>query len=674
MRRWNPFAAIPPIALGGIFVVALVWTGVVAGAFAVDPGATTPEPVDYGETVELGLSTETDAVKSGEAHVPRAQVFYSQFQYVVGYNGIGAMQRGLDDEAREAQLGYPLAVYIETFDTADPTVGSNGLFAADGGTSAWTEAGDAWYVVDSEARTPTESAIVPFESRSEAATFADAHEGDVIDWAALRDRSSETDTAGLVREMAPERWTRADAIVANETRKRNRPVSVVVGEDASTINAALETAPPNTTILVPPGTYEERVTVNRSVTLAGDGATIRGGGNGSVLTVRATDVAITGMTIVGTGNRTERSAEAERSNSDDGWDENIQHAYGYGDAGIKAAEAPGLLVENVTIETNASGILLRGGSDAVIRRTDVEGADTWQAGFMGVTAIESRIVAERSAFVGGRDGVYLHRADGSVIRESTFRENRYGIHTMFSGGTLVADNVVRNTSFGGITVMTQPAGNAIVGNDIRGTDKAISASGTRSYVAYNTLASNGQGFSTNARGSLYEHNVVVSNRLGAKATTVIPSSRLVRNDFVSNDPHASAGSGPLRVWTHEGTGNYWEGANGPTAVERDNRMYSPGGPVDSLRHRERAAVTLAESPAVKGLRGLLGTTPGMRSGSVVDTAPAKTPFHPDRIEALTRDDGDIVIADWRGALAPERKNGDSGSTTGDAQKRRQKYR
>jgi nitrous oxidase accessory protein NosD len=169
-------------------------------------------------------------------------------------------------------------------------------------------------------------------------------------------------------------------------------------------------------------------------------------------------------------------------------------------------------------------------------------------------------------------------------------------------------------------------------------------------VAYNTLAHNGLGFSTSSRGSVYEHNVVVGNEEGAHATTVVPSSRVVANDFVANDRHAIAGPGALRVWAAEGRGNYWEGAT-VGLHEPGSRAYRPTSAVDAALHREVAAAALRESPAVALLDGLYGTVPGARSGSIVDPDPATEPFDPARVAAARSPDGGAVHADWRAAIA-----------------------
>lgn len=639
------------LAIAAIMTLAVVVT---AGAFVIDPAESVPDPVAYDDTTELGLSSETDAMMAGNATLPRTQVFYSQLQYVVGYNGISSFVASLSDGRTGRQFGYPLVAYVETFDHRDPDTTDRGLFTATGA-GGWTPAEEAYYVVDSDARTPAGEAVIPFRNREVAESFSADHSGTVVDWESIRNRSFDVDSAATVRSLAPSRWQTANDRITEAERTADRPVSVVVGEDAPTIDAAVEAAPSNTTVVVPKRVYHETVTINKSVTIAGDDARISGDGNGSVVTVRAADVAIRGLRIDGVGNRTRdpEAARASRDEESEAWDANIQSGYGHGDAGIRAIDAPGLVVDDVVIETNASGLLLRDGSHAVVRDLRVDGSETWQNGFMGITGMESRVTVTDSRFEGGRDGIYLHRADGSVIRNSTFTDNRYGIHLMYTGDALVADNTARNELFAGITVMTRPSGNTIVGNDVRNSSAGIQSSGTRTYIAYNTLVGNELGFSTSARGSLYEHNVVVDNELGARATTIVPSSRVVANDFVGNDDHAAAGAGALRVWADGDRGNYWEGANvGPQPSSK--RAYRPTSPVDAALHGEIAAVVVRESPASVLLNHLRGTVPGARSGSIIDPVPASTPYHPERIDVVTSPDSEgaePVHADWRAELS-----------------------
>ncbi|MFC6752215.1 nitrous oxide reductase accessory protein NosL, partial [Halorubrum tibetense] len=180
MTRIDPFDEGSRLVGWLAVAVVLLAAVVTAGAFLADPTTATPDPVAYDDTVELGLSAETDAQMAGDATVPRAQVFYSQYQYVVGYNGVGTLIEALERDRTDRQFGFPLVVYVSTFDGSDPTTTDDELFAATDN-PAWTPATDAVYVVGSNARSPAGEVVVPFADRTAATAFAADHGGEVVD-------------------------------------------------------------------------------------------------------------------------------------------------------------------------------------------------------------------------------------------------------------------------------------------------------------------------------------------------------------------------------------------------------------------------------------------------------------------------------------------------------------
>ena len=618
MRTWQFVAAACSILL--------VATAV--GAFAVDLGSARPDPVPYADTVKLGATAETEQTAEAEgATIPRVEIFYSQYRYVVGYTGVAAAISALDEPGRERQFGYPLAVYASDYAGRSPRCTNGTLTSATN--PDWVSVTDAHFVVGSRATLAGESVVVPFSDAGDARAFADACGGRVVDWEALRRTPPAVPTVAGVESSLDDRRAHADRRVAAAETLLDREVSVVVGRDAPTIRAAVAAAPPNTTVVVPPGTYAERVTVEKSLTLRGRNATIDGGGEGTVIDVRADDVAVTGLTIRGVGNAT----RAENASESDDWDAPIQQGYGEGDAGVAAVNVSGTYVHDVTIHTPANGVLLRGVPGAVVADLRVDGSAEWLDGFMGVMAMHEPVVVQDSRVDGGRDGVYLHRAHGTVVRNNTFLDQRFGVHLMYTSETLIADNVARGQEGSGVVVMTRPTANAVVGNDVRHANGGIFVGGSRSYVARNVVVDADRGMVAYATQSRYEHNVLSGNEVGFAASTVVPSNRVVANDFVDNDRHATAGPGPLRIFTADGRGNYWEGAY-DTSLAADgsptlDRAYSPTDDLDRRLHRSDAAVTLSAAPSVRGLRAFRGTTPGFRKASIVDLAPLRRPANPD---------------------------------------------
>ncbi|CAI50052.1 ABC-type transport system periplasmic substrate-binding protein (probable substrate copper) [Natronomonas pharaonis DSM 2160] len=631
-------------AVGVALAVAVVAVAL-GGLFVADFGSATPEPADFDETVTVGLALEDEFRLEDKEDInvalPRVQVFYSQYPYAVGYYGVGTFVETQRQPAHEQRFGYPTVTYVTDYAGHDIELTERGEpVIEDRLVTGWVPADSAVYVVGSEAETPGGEAVLPFSDRDDAAAYADEHGGEVVDWETILDRSFDIDDAATVRDRVDDQARAADATVTNRTALLDRPVETVVGEDEPTLQAAIDAAPPETTVHVPPGTYDGPVEVDAPITVRGEAASVHGDGNGTVVTVSASDAAVSGLNISGVGTGTpgptvtgaHAHGVSEGGGHDHGaddedstWDAGIEDDYAVGDAGIAVNVSEDALIADTEIRTPAAGIILRNAPGTVVRNVSVVGNESFQQGHMGLVAMRSPGVFENSTFARGLDGVYTHRADGAVIRDNEMTGNRMGVHTMFSSGVLLADNTITDQQSAGIYVMTGPQRNGIVGNEISDTPMGINIGGTDTYVADNVLVENDLGFRLEATASIIERNVVADNRDGAEAWSLLPTNRVTHNDFVGNERHITVSSGPLRVWTHDGRGNYWEGAVGPTDGTVIERPYTPTGEVDSLLHQSDGAPALAQAPATDALAGFEGSMPGMRANEIVDTAPLCSP-------------------------------------------------
>jgi nitrous oxidase accessory protein NosD/nitrous oxide reductase accessory protein NosL len=628
---------------GGTRWLAVVLAGVLvllALSFALTPASGDElSPAPFDDTVSAG-ATGVDIQRSqaeGFA-IPKAQVFYSNYRYVVGYYGVSTTAAELADPATTRQFGRPLAVFVSDFSTVEPTVTPEGFVAPEQNRAVgWVSAAEAHFVVGSEARMPSGPIVLPFSERADAERFAAAHGGEVVDWAGVKTRVRdplESRLESFARaEAERHRW--ANDTVAAAGALFDRPRSVVVGRDAPTVSAAVAAAPPNTTVYLPRGTYRTSdLEVNRSVTIAGAGAetVLRGDGNGSVVHVRADRVGIRDLRIDGVGEVGSRGPERRNASTD--WDTSVQLAYGYGDAGVVLDGSNGSALSGVTIDTNASGVVVRSSDRSVVENVTVEGAPTPEEGFMGAILIDGRSVVQDSTFLDGRDGVYTHRADGSVVRDNRMIGGRYGVHEMYTSHTLVANNVARETQIG-VVVMTRPIDNLVVGNDVRDSVFGVIPAGGDSYYARNVLVNNQYGIQVAGDRNAFVGNVVVGNEVGVRANEILPANWVLRNDVVANDRHVESRLGPLRTWTHRGVGNHWgelplADADGDGVYDR---TFQPSGAVDGRIGKTPGASTLARSPAAATLRRVQDAVSGLRQSGVVDTAPRTEPFHPEAVRA-----------------------------------------
>jgi len=613
------------VFLGLLLVVAL---GAV-GLFVVDVGSTSPDPVAFDDTVTVGLTLESEYALSDEVDLPRAQVFYSQYQYVVGYYGVETFVDQQRQPAHEQRFGYPLTVYVSDYSETGVELNENGYPVTES-SPGWTDAERASFVIGSEAQTPAGDTVVPFDDREDAQAFADEYGGTVHDWESVLEQSFDRDDAEVARDRVADRQQQADARIDNTSAHLDRPTSIVVGEDTDSVQNAIDQAPANTTVVVPEGTYEEKIEIDQPITLAGEGnVTLRGDGNGSVVTVTSERVAIHGVDVTGVGNVTREGGDLPVDIDEGAWDASFLQYYAGTDAGISAYNADNLRVENSSIDTPASGVIAYQSEDAVIRNVTVSAPDDPTEGLAGVLLFQSPSVIEDSTFTGGRNGIYLYRSPETIVRSNMLEGNFLGVHLMYTGDSLIADNTVSGQQSNGIVIMTGPERNAVVGNTVRDTEYGLSPGGSANYVANNVVEGNDLGVHVGSTSSIYEHNVIAGNDVGAEASAMLPTNRVFDNDFVGNDVHATAMSGPLRIWSHGGNGNYWQGAAGIASGDQSDLSYSPTDPLDSRLHRTDGTPTLARAPALKALAGLEGSVPGMRTGSVVDRAPTCEPNNPD---------------------------------------------
>lgn len=650
----------------GLAVLALI-AGLVGGLFVVDFGSADPDPVDFDRTVSVGLTLEDELRledEDADVELPRMQVFYSQYPYVVGYYGVGSFVTEQREPAHEQRFGYPIATYVTDYSGRDVEL-TEANIPKTRDQPGWIEAEDAVYVVDSRARSPSGPAVLPFGSRAAADEFTDEHGGTVLEWEAILEADFESNDADAVRDRIDRQHRDADETVSARSALRDRPVETVVGDDTATIQEAIDAAPPETTVVVPEGVYEETLEIDRPITVRGVGdAQLRGDRNGTVLTVTANRTAVVGLNVSGVGDVTPGPTVTDGhahggfsgggdhnhgdTDGDDSWDADVEDDYARGDTAISAETASNVLIAETEIHTSAAGIILRDSPGSVVKNTTVVGSDNYRDGHMGVVAMRSPGIVEGSTFVGGLDGVYTHRAEGIVIRDNEMRRNRMGIHLMFTSGALLANNAITEQEDTGIYVMTGPERNGLVGNEITETPTAISVGGIESYVADNVVTDNDLGIRIDATASIIERNVVADNRDGVEAWALLPTNRVTGNDFVGNERHVAVSSGRLRVWTHDGNGNYWEGAIGRTDGTVIQRPYTPTDSVDGRLHRIDGAETLAQAPALDALAGFSGAVPGMRANEVIDTAPRCAPVNEAWFERTGRADTEpICRADGR---------------------------
>ncbi|SFG78243.1 nitrous oxide reductase family maturation protein NosD [Ensifer sp. OV372] len=381
---------------------------------------------------------------------------------------------------------------------------------------------------------------------------------------------------------------------------------------AGSLAAAIAGAQPGDVLVLTDGAYDGPVTIDRPLTITGPrGAVVNGLKQGSVVTIAASDVTLTGFTVTGSG----------RINQDL-------------DAGVKIVQgADRARVEKLLVTDNMHGIDVHGGRDTIVSGNEIIGTRSARMNERGNgiyvwnspgTLLQDNIIRY------GRDGIFSNASADSIYRRNIMRDLRFAVHFMYTRNTEVSDNIsignhlgfaimfsnrakiLNNLSLGDREhgLMLNYANNADVsGNLVRG--------GTKKCL-----------FIYNAHKNLVWGNRFESCGIGIHFTAGSEKNVLTGNAFIANREQVKYVGTRNMEWSHEGRGNFWSDhpafdLNGDGIADS---FYRPNDLMDQILWSQPAASLLTGSPAVQIVRWSQRDFPATLPGGVRDSAPLMRPL------------------------------------------------
>jgi nitrous oxidase accessory protein len=320
-----------------------------------------------------------------------------------------------------------------------------------------------------------------------------------------------------------------------------------VGAAETGLQALIDQAEPGSTLILTPGLYAGNVVIDKPLELRGEGwPTIDGHGKGNVITINSSDVTLTGLNIVNTGDSLDQE-----------------------NAGVSANGARIRVVGN-RLSNVLFGIYLRRGADSVVAGNEVGAMhlDIARRGD-GIRLWESPgCVVEGNVVDGGRDTV-LWFSDDLTIRDNTVTNGRYGLHFMYSDRAVVEGNYLSGNSVGGflmyshdltlidnlITDSRGPSGYGIGLKDIDG----VEATGNR-FLSNRIGVYLDNSPATPGVEHLFENNLFAYNDVGVAFLPSVKGNVFTSNAFVDNGQQVGIhGKGVFEgnIWTVQGLGNHW---------------------------------------------------------------------------------------------------------------------
>lgn len=360
------------------------------------------------------------------------------------------------------------------------------------------------------------------------------------------------------------------------------------------------------------GVYRGSVAIDRPLTITGPrNAVVDGGGKGTVITLTAPDVTLSGFSVTGSG----------QVNQDL-------------DAGVKIEKgADRARLEGLLVTGNMHGIDVHGGRDAQVVGNEIVGTQQPRMNERGNGIYvwnSPGTLLEGNSIRYGRDGIFSNASSSSIYRGNMMRDLRFAVHFMYTRNTEVSRNVsvgnhlgfaimfsdrakiLNNLSLGDREhgLMLNYANNAdVTGNLVRG--------GTKKCL-----------FIYNAHKNLIWENRFEGCGIGIHFTAGSEKNVLTGNAFIGNREQVKYVGTRHMEWSHEGRGNYWSDhpaydLNGDGLADS---FYRPNDLMDQILWSQPAAALLTGSPAVQLVRWSQQSFPATLPGGVRDSSPLMRPL------------------------------------------------
>lgn len=386
---------------------------------------------------------------------------------------------------------------------------------------------------------------------------------------------------------------------------------VRLGPEPGQPGAALQAAAPGDILILSPGRYLGPVVLDRPLTLKGEpGAVIDGQGKGTVVTITASDVTVTGLGI-------------EHSGSSN---ENL-------DAGVKIVKgADRAQVTGNSLKDNLHGIDIHGGTDAHVAGNVIEGRQNPHMLDRGNGIYlwhSPGAVVENNQVRWGRDGIFANSSSHDVFRGNLFRDLRFAVHYMYTNDSEISDNISIGNHLG-FAIMYS---NRVVG-------KGNMSLGDKGHGLMLNSANDGEFAGNLVRGGadkctfLYDanKNLIYDNRfegcaIGIHFTAGSTRNVLTGNAFIGNRNQVKYVGTRDIEWSFQGRGNYWSD-NAAFDLNGDgiaDSAYRPNDLMDHILWSQPAAALLNGAPAVQLIRWSQSNFPATQPGGVVDSHPQMQP-------------------------------------------------
>ena len=380
-----------------------------------------------------------------------------------------------------------------------------------------------------------------------------------------------------------------------------------VAAGQGTLAIAIAGSDPGDVLILEAGRHSGAIVIDRPLTLTGGHeAIIDGLGDGTVVTIDASDVVIRNLTIIGSGLNSEET-----------------------DAGIKILKkADRAIIEGNHVLGNLHGIDVHGGRDAQVRGNIIEGTRNPRMNDRGNGIYvwnSPGTLVEGNSVRWGRDGLFSNTSRKGIYRNNLFRDLRFAVHYMYTNDSEVSGNVSIGNHLGYAIMFSN---RLIIKDNLSLSDRShgVMLNFANNADVSGNLVRGGADrctFIYNAHKNLIYDNRFEGCNIGIHFTAGSERNILTGNAFLGNRTQVKYVGTRDIEWSFEGRGNYWSD-HASFDLGGDGIADSPFRPNDLMDHilwSQPAAALLTGAPAVQLIRWAQSSFPATLPGGVVDSAP-----------------------------------------------------
>ncbi len=401
---------------------------------------------------------------------------------------------------------------------------------------------------------------------------------------------------------------------------------LTVPAEPGALAEALKTTGAGGGITLAPGIHPGPVVIDRPLSIAcAPGAVIEGNGTGSVVTITAPNVHLTGCDIRGSGSSHETI-----------------------DSGVKLTKgATGAEVSGNRVEGNLYGIDIHGAKNALVADNIIRGRQDRHMNRRGNgvyvwNAPGARV--EHNDIRYGRDGIFTNSSRKNVFAHNLFRDLRFAVHYMYTNDSEVIGNVSIGNHLG-YALMFSDRIKVRDNLSLQDRDHGLMLNYANQSDITGNLVRGGQEkctFIYNAHRNLIYGNRFQGCEIGIHFTAGSERNGVTGNAFVGNRTQVKYVGTRMVEWSLDGRGNYWSD-NPAFDLDGDgfaDGTYRPNDLMDHILWSQPAARLLLGSPAVQLVRWSQSSFPATLPGGVLDSHPLMEPVDisvPPEVAAMEAD-------------------------------------